>query len=121
VLVAAGAFLRRGNGSDGPSEGALADAVEIWIAELLATDDRWPLRGRWFDGLAFDQCTRGDGHDLNLSGVVWRVDTQGRVPVRASIRVGDGKIESYDVEVGAEITGERSTLRNVEWLFHFSD
>ena len=122
VVVAAGALLRVIDGTGSPDareEQTFGDALEIWIAELLSADSRWTLRGRWFDGLAFERCVPVDNKTLDTAGYIWRIDTQTRIPFRATVSVAGERLVDFTVEVGAELSADQATCDS-QWLFVFA-
>lgn len=100
----------------GAAERQLADAVERWIAELLATDEAWPRRGRWFDGLVFQECRAEEGDRFLMSGYIWSID-QKQCPFQASLHLSTGGIEAFEVRFG---DGSPSHEPSQRWGFQFS-
>jgi len=105
----------------------LADAIERWLAELLAMDSRWPLQGRWFDGLLFDRCLV-DGDRVDAIGCVIRVGTQRVDPFFARLALRRDRIGAFEVGFGDEAmpdgapyeTARKPVPLDVTWRFRFT-
>jgi hypothetical protein len=67
------------------AERALADSMEHWIAALLSTEKAWPLRGRWYDGLVFQERKASEGDEVAASGWIYRVDTHEKCPFSGNV------------------------------------
>lgn len=79
----------------------LADALELWIAAVLATDPGCSLRGRWFDGLLFEACDVVAADQLFVSGSIWLLDSfDERLPFRATLLLSDRGLRSFELIVG---------------------
>ena len=81
------------------AERKLADFLERWIAELLATDEAWPHQGRWFDGIVFHECRAEEDERFVMSGSIWSID-QKQWPFRASLQLSTGGMAAFDVHFG---------------------
>lgn len=110
------------------AERKLADHLERWIAELLATDEAWPLRGRWFDGLILLECTSEEDERLLVRGSIWSID-QEQYPFRATLQLSPTGLAAFEVRVGDGMHSSSSRRRTArdwellrsepEWRFQF--
>ncbi len=106
----------------------LANNLERWIAELLATDTRWTAHGRWHDGLVFVECIAKGVDEFSMRGWIWQVDTQARHPFRVNLRMSDTRILELDVRVAAAVGASAPSGRDLfltlassepDWTFEF--
>jgi hypothetical protein len=111
------------------AERKLADHLEAWVAELLATNEEWPLRGRWFDGLIFLECSAEENERFNMRGYIWSIH-QEQYPFRAAIHLSPNGLAAFEVRFGDGKASSNSHCRNPrdwallrfepEWRFQFA-
>jgi hypothetical protein len=86
----------------GSTERRLAESIEIWVAALLSTDERWTLPGRWFDGLAFQECCAPRDDQIEVHGFIVRIDTQRVDPIWIRLWLSPEGLHAFDVRFGDE-------------------
>jgi hypothetical protein len=121
VAISARAWREASRGADtatsGLPERAFASSLEWWIAELLSTDARWPLQGRWFDLLIFVECVAEEDDRFNLRGYIWGIDEK-QYAFRAALLLSTDGLASFDVRV-AHGKPYASRKADQEWSFQF--
>ncbi|MCI0571309.1 MAG: hypothetical protein L0Y66_11195 [Myxococcaceae bacterium] len=99
------------------AERELADQLELWIASLLATDENWPLGGRWFDGLILLECSASEGERFDMRGYIYRIDTQEQYPFRTMIQLSTDGLAGFDVRFGDGTPATKPRRRNPQdWV-----
>jgi len=77
-----------------------ADALEVWLAALLAVHPKWTLSGRWFDGLLIDACSKGSS-SISLRGRVFLLSSQREICFSTTISTLAGHTSNFELEVSA--------------------
>ena len=68
------------------------DALELWIAALLAVHPRWTLEGRWFDGLLLEgDVLTDDGRSMR--GFIYTIEAQRKVWFSAIVSAAAGTLD----------------------------
>jgi len=74
-----------------------ADALEMWLAALLAIHPQWTLSGRWFDGLLIDECAKTSS-SISLLGRVVILSSQRELCFSTTISTLADQVSNFEFE-----------------------